>query len=139
MLIVGTAAAIEEATKTSDTAPLRVNITTTSEYLANAFRRRWIETWKRNGWTTADGNPVRNQEDWKRLMEAAGDAPVYATLRQEDNRNHTQAECLRLATEEAAAKESGHTEEADNAAFRAGYAAGLRAAAAAVNNLSPKD
>ena len=139
MVICGAAAAIEEARRQGAAGPEPIRIRTSSGYLANAFRRRWIETWKGNGWTTSDGNPVRNQTEWMQLLEAAGGSTISATLATEGEMNETQGECLRLAAEEAAAKESGTPEGPEEEAFRAGYAAGLRAAAAALQNLAPKD
>ena len=31
----------------------------------------WIKNWKRNGWRTADKKPVKNDDLWRRLDEAA--------------------------------------------------------------------
>jgi len=44
--------------------PCRVTVVTDSEYLANAFRQKWLEKWKRNGWRTASKEPVKNQDLW---------------------------------------------------------------------------
>ena len=44
-----------------------VTIVTDSEYLANAFRQKWIDKWKRNGWKTASKEPVKNKELWVEL------------------------------------------------------------------------
>ncbi|HKP77630.1 MAG TPA: RNase H family protein, partial [Phenylobacterium sp.] len=30
----------------------------------------WIHAWKRRGWKTADGKPVKNDDLWRRLDEA---------------------------------------------------------------------
>ncbi len=43
---------------------------TDSQYLRNAFVKRWLSAWKRRGWLTASGKPVKNQDLW-RAMEAA--------------------------------------------------------------------
>ncbi|HEY3322314.1 MAG TPA: ribonuclease HI [Planctomycetota bacterium] len=47
--------------------PCAVTIITDSEYLANAFRQKWIEKWKRNGWKTSTKEPVKNQDLWVAL------------------------------------------------------------------------
>ena len=47
--------------------PCEVTVVTDSEYLANAFRQRWIEKWKRNGWKTSTKEPVKNQDLWVAL------------------------------------------------------------------------
>jgi ribonuclease HI len=45
-------------------APCDVSVVTDSEYMANAFRQRWLEKWKKNGWKTAAKEPVKNQDLW---------------------------------------------------------------------------
>lgn len=45
-------------------------IVTDSAYVKNGVTG-WIHGWKRNGWKTADGKPVKNVELWQRLEEAA--------------------------------------------------------------------
>jgi len=47
--------------------PCDVTVVTDSEYLANAFRQKWIDKWKRNGWRTASKEPVKNQDLWVAL------------------------------------------------------------------------
>ena len=46
-----------------------VDIHTDSQYLRNGIQS-WIHGWKRNGWRTADKNPVKNVDLWKRLDAA---------------------------------------------------------------------
>lgn len=46
--------------------PLRIEIVTDSEYLKNGITG-WINRWRKNGWRTADGKPVKNVELWQRL------------------------------------------------------------------------
>lgn len=48
----------------------RVKLYTDSQYVANGIRT-WIRDWKRRGWRTADGKPVKNVELWQRLDELA--------------------------------------------------------------------
>ena len=43
---------------------------TDSQYLRNAFVKRWLSAWKRRGWLTATGEPVKNQDLWQ-AMETA--------------------------------------------------------------------
>ncbi|MCY3019377.1 MAG: ribonuclease HI [Planctomycetota bacterium] len=49
------------------TQPCQVRVVTDSEYLANAFRQKWLEKWKRNGWRTASKEPVKNKDLWQAL------------------------------------------------------------------------
>lgn len=46
--------------------PCEVEITTDSEYMRNGITK-WIVGWKRKGWKTASGDPVKNQDLWMEL------------------------------------------------------------------------
>jgi ribonuclease HI len=50
--------------------PCDVTLYTDSEYLKNGITR-WLHSWLENGWKTASRQPVKNQELWQRLHEAA--------------------------------------------------------------------
>ncbi len=52
------------------TRPCRVELHTDSQYLRGGVTG-WINNWKRNGWRTADKKPVKNDDLWRRLDEAA--------------------------------------------------------------------
>jgi ribonuclease HI len=44
----------------------QIDLYTDSEYVKNGITT-WIHGWKRRGWKTADGKPVKNVELWQRL------------------------------------------------------------------------
>jgi ribonuclease HI len=46
--------------------PSRLHIVTDSQYVLHGITQ-WLAGWKRRGWRTADGKPVKNQELWQRL------------------------------------------------------------------------
>lgn len=46
--------------------PVRVRLHTDSAYLRNGVTQ-WIARWRRNGWRTAEGKPVANEDLWRRL------------------------------------------------------------------------
>ncbi len=48
----------------------RVRLYTDSEYVMNGIRE-WLPNWKRRGWKTAAKKPVKNQDLWQALDEAA--------------------------------------------------------------------
>jgi ribonuclease HI len=48
----------------------KVRVTTDSQYVHKGISA-WIHDWKRRGWRTADKKPVKNQDLWTRLDEAA--------------------------------------------------------------------
>jgi len=49
--------------------PSHVDIHTDSEYVQKGIST-WIHSWKRKGWRTAAGSPVKNAELWRRLEAA---------------------------------------------------------------------
>jgi ribonuclease HI len=50
--------------------PCRVQLHTDSQYLREGVTA-WVEVWKNNGWRTRDRKPVKNDDLWRRLDEAA--------------------------------------------------------------------
>ncbi|MBU0655219.1 MAG: ribonuclease HI [Gammaproteobacteria bacterium] len=52
------------------TRPCQVSLTTDSQYVRQGITE-WMNGWKRKGWKTAAGKPVKNQELWQRLDAAA--------------------------------------------------------------------
>jgi ribonuclease HI len=52
------------------TRPCIVRLHTDSKYVQQGITA-WILGWKRKGWRTADGKPVKNVDLWKRLDELA--------------------------------------------------------------------
>jgi len=49
--------------------PCQVTVYTDSRYLKDGITS-WIHKWKKNGWKTADKNPVKNQDLWIALDQA---------------------------------------------------------------------
>ncbi|MGH3678479.1 MAG: RNase H family protein, partial [Mycobacterium sp.] len=49
--------------------PMRVQMVTDSNYLRHGVTE-WLPRWKANGWRTADKQPVKNQDLWRRLDDA---------------------------------------------------------------------
>ncbi len=49
--------------------PSKITIVTDSAYVKNGITE-WISGWKRKGWRTAGGPPVKNVELWQRLDSA---------------------------------------------------------------------
>jgi ribonuclease HI len=47
-----------------------IEIYTDSQYVKNGMQV-WIKNWKKNNWRTADKKPVKNQDLWMALDEAA--------------------------------------------------------------------
>jgi ribonuclease HI len=49
--------------------PCKVELHTDSQYVMKGISE-WIHGWKRKGWKTADGKPVKNDDLWRRLDAA---------------------------------------------------------------------
>ncbi|HMO06704.1 MAG TPA: ribonuclease HI [Paracoccaceae bacterium] len=65
MELMAAIAALEALTR-----PVAVTVVTDSAYVKNGVTI-WIHGWRRNGWRTSDGKPVKNVELWQRLTAAA--------------------------------------------------------------------
>lgn len=50
--------------------PCEVVVTTDSEYLRKGITE-WLAQWKQRGWRTTGKKPVKNQDLWERLEQAA--------------------------------------------------------------------
>lgn len=55
--------------------PICIEITTDSQYVKRGVTE-WMARWKRNGWRTADKQPVKNRDLWERLDGALGSHQV---------------------------------------------------------------
>ena len=45
----------------------KINATLDSRYVLQAIQKKWLQSWKRNGWRKASGEPVANQELWQEI------------------------------------------------------------------------
>ncbi len=50
--------------------PCRVMVTTDSQYVKNGMTT-WIRSWKKNGFRTSSGQPVKNEDLWRELDRLA--------------------------------------------------------------------
>lgn len=49
--------------------PCKVKLHSDSAYIINAFNQKWVDKWLKNGFKTANKEPVKNVELWKKLIE----------------------------------------------------------------------
>ena len=47
--------------------PCEVTLISDSKYLTDAINKKWLESWKKNGWRKADRSAVLNPELWQRI------------------------------------------------------------------------
>ncbi|MEG1067712.1 MAG: ribonuclease H, partial [Anaerovoracaceae bacterium] len=46
----------------------KVEVFTDSSYVANCFREKWYESWRKNGWRNAARKAVENKDLWEELL-----------------------------------------------------------------------
>ena len=68
MELMGVITAVEALAEFGE--PCEGIIFSDSRYVVDAFSKHWIANWKRNGWVTSSGTPVKNQDLWNRLLKA---------------------------------------------------------------------
>lgn len=56
--------------------PCVVDITTDSEYVRKGITE-WLAQWKKRGWKTASKKPVKNEDLWRQLDDAAARHTVH--------------------------------------------------------------
>ena len=65
MELTAAAEALEALTR-----PCDITVVTDSSYVKDGLTQ-WIHGWKKRGWKTADKKPVKNEDLWRRLDDAA--------------------------------------------------------------------
>lgn len=86
-----------------------ITIYTDSKYVCEAFQKRWVNNWQRNGWLTASKQPVKNRELWERLLAALQKHKVGWQWVKGHNEHPENERCDRLAVRarEAVAARAG--------------------------------
>jgi ribonuclease HI len=85
--------------------PSRVLLYTDSRYLLDGITK-WIAGWQRNGWRTSARQPVKNEDLWRRLVQAMNGHEVswlWVKGHAGDEGNERADALARLGIEEAAA------------------------------------
>lgn len=65
MELMGVIAALEALKR-----PCDVEVHSDSQYVVNAFNQHWVQGWLKRGWKTANREPVKNEDLWRRLLAA---------------------------------------------------------------------
>lgn len=60
--------AVIEALKQLKHHDLKVAIFSDSAYIVNAFRERWFDKWRLNGWLNSKKEPVENRALWEEML-----------------------------------------------------------------------
>lgn len=80
--------------------PCEVELFSDSAYLVNGFDKRWVESWRANGWMTAGGDEVKNPDLWKELVRLTGIHRVTWIKVKGHSDNEYNNRCDKLATGE---------------------------------------
>ena len=99
--------------------PCRVRLVTDSTYVRDGITR-WLTAWKRRGWRTAGGQPVKNVDLWQRLETAASGHDVRWVWTRGHSGHPENERVDRRARAEAAAVGSGRAAQSRAARERAG-------------------
>ena len=92
MELMGAIAALEMLKR-----PCEIEVFTDSQYITNAFNKKWLEHWKEDGWRNASHKPVKNVELWQRLLKAAKTHTITWTWIKGHNGNELNERCDSLA------------------------------------------
>jgi ribonuclease HI len=84
--------------------PSQVRLYTDSTYVLNGITK-WVAGWERNGWRTSAKKPVKNEDLWRRLVQAMDDHEIswqWVKGHAGDEGNERADALARLGIEEAA-------------------------------------
>ena len=82
-------------------ADVPVKIYSDSEYLINAFNHGWLPNWRSNGWRTAKGRSVLNQDLWLEILETAATRQVEFQWVRDQSGGPMNTLCSQLANGQA--------------------------------------
>lgn len=82
--------------------PSAFTVYSDSKYVVDAFRQKWLESWMKRGWKTADKKPVKNKDLWERMVEATESHTITWEWVKAHAGHPENEECDRMATQAAA-------------------------------------
>ena len=77
--------------------PCKVDLYTDSAYLCRSFNEAWLDRWIANGWKTAAGKPVENQDLWQTLIDLTSTHKVRFIKVKGHSDNENNNRCDKLA------------------------------------------
>lgn len=88
MELSGAANGLAYALELNGAGSAKIRLRTDSEYVLKGLRE-WSANWKRRGWKTAAGDPVKNRDLWERLSDLQDQAGRQGSLELEHVRGHS--------------------------------------------------
>jgi ribonuclease HI len=98
MELMAVIAALERLTR-----PCKVTLYSDSQYVVDAIGKRWVYSWKRNGWRKSNKKPALNIDLWQRLLPLLEQHEVEFKWVRGHNNNIENERCDRLAVAAAQA------------------------------------
>ncbi|MGO4387257.1 ribonuclease HI [Microvirga sp. 2YAF29] len=88
--------------------PCAIDLFTDSQYVRQGITQ-WMHNWKRRGWRTADNKPVKNEDLWRALDEAASrhDVSWHWVKGHADDPTNIRVDALAVAAMQPFKKRSG--------------------------------
>ena len=80
--------------------PCKVNLYSDSQYVVDAFNQGWLESWKTNGWRTANKKEVKNIDLWEDLIDLTQKYDVKFIKIKGHSDNEFNNRCDKIAVEE---------------------------------------
>lgn len=80
--------------------PCIAELTTDSKYVCDAVNKRWVYSWRKNGWKKADKKPALNRDLWEQLLELLEIHKVTFIWVKGHNGHPYNERCDRLAVEQ---------------------------------------
>jgi len=80
--------------------PCRVKLTTDSKYVCDSINKKWVYSWKSNGWKKADKKPALNVDLWEQLLDLLEMHQVEFIWVKGHNGHKYNERCDRLAVSE---------------------------------------
>lgn len=79
--------------------PCAVTLTTDSKYVCDAVNKKWVFSWKNNGWRKANKKPALNVDLWEKLLKLLEIHDVTFNWVKGHNGHYYNERCDRLAVE----------------------------------------
>ena len=81
--------------------PCQVELYSDSKYVIDAFEKKWVDSWLKNGWKNSQKKPVKNIDLWKRLLEVKSKHQVHFNWVKGHAGHPENERCDKLATSAA--------------------------------------
>lgn len=98
--------AVIEAIKELGDKKYEIDVMSDSSYVVNAFEKRWLDNWQKNGWVKSaskysKGGNVKNADLWKQLLKVTAKHKMHFHWVKGHDTNHYNNRCDEMAVAES--------------------------------------